>query len=309
MATPRTSAAFAVVASLLIPGAGQLYAGRPLRGAGAFLGYHFLTYSVMFLQIPLLYFAVVYGLRGLIVYDAYRCAEAKAETERSLPEPAGPAPLPTRALWTLMRLPWSSLAPGAFAWFVADAALDSLGRGRRGDAALTGLIAAFAAILALWALCGTWRVASGREIREASWLSGESQLAAIIYLVAGILFAMIFPSFKSLMRVSAEGAAKGNLGALRASALSYRNAHGGAPPPGPEALFPAAHLTESPALKWNSMGRYHPESADFSVLAASAPADSGKWAFVVDPSSPPLSGAVFIDCTHTDNRGRQWHQY
>ncbi len=36
--------------------------------------------------------------------------------------------------------------------------------------------------------------------------------------------------------------------------------------------------------------------------------DSGKWGYVSAPKSP-CDRSVFVDCTHTDSKGKAWHSY
>ena len=111
----------------------------------------------------------------------------------------------------------------------------------------------------------------------------------------------------------AEGAAKGNLGAIR-SALSiyYGDQQGVYPKSLSQLTDNAKYLAHIPKIKVGD----HPESdsvlvvtgiKDMSELKGKL-TDKGGWAFVADPASP-LAGTIVINCTHRDTRGTEWYRY
>lgn len=106
----------------------------------------------------------------------------------------------------------------------------------------------------------------------------------------------------------AEGAMKAGLGLLRAEVDRYRGEHD-RPPESLEALVAAKALPGIPPLWPRHIGVPHPRTAATTIVGEPLAADTGRWAYVVSSSSPGLSGAVFIDCTHTDTRGKAWTSY
>ncbi len=63
------------------------------------------------------------------------------------------------------------------------------------------------------------------------------------------------------------------------------------------------YLSEIPSV---APGGHHPRSAQAYPLGVSA--DAGGWAYSSARGSSTLSG-VWINCSHTDNRGRAWNAY
>jgi hypothetical protein len=114
----------------------------------------------------------------------------------------------------------------------------------------------------------------------------------------------------SLVRLSLEGKAKGNLGSLRASLAIYYGDTEGKYPKDPKALVPK-YLPEIPALELPD----HPASNEIIVLTDAKGdkidpyiKDTGKWLYISNPDSP-LDGTLVIDCNHKDAKGRLWYQF
>lgn len=141
------------------------------------------------------------------------------------------------------------------------------------------------------------------------WPWAACRAAAAICGVVAVLAAIVLPGFSGLFRKSAEGAMKGSLAAMRQAIENYRRAHGGRAPESLEDLVGAGDLAQIPPLWPRFSGIAHPTSAAATVVAEAAMTDSGRWAYVVSASSPGLTGALFIDCTHTDTRGSAWTSY
>jgi uncharacterized RDD family membrane protein YckC len=155
-------------------------------------------------------------------------------------------------------------------------------------------------------------VSSGRRMAFAAL--GVLGVLAMLGLV--VLVAM--PSvgkFRQLSTLSGEGATKGNLGSLRAGASIYYGDKEGVYPQTLDELVPR-YVPSVPATKLAD----HPPSAAWTAYGAEVCAgtgeysqdidaskikDTGGWGFVTDPQAA-CYGAVFVDCTHQDSKGRPW---
>jgi hypothetical protein len=142
----------------------------------------------------------------------------------------------------------------------------------------------------------------GEEIAQAvGWLA---------FLWVGAFVLLSLPEFGLLLRKSAEGRIRADLATLRQAAGAYRRGHGGAYPPSLDALI----LRDSPDGKgfpplWKGWrGFTHPSGTKTIVLPDRRGTDSGRWALIATSTGTPEQ-AVFIDCTHTDTRGRAWTSY
>lgn len=129
-----------------------------------------------------------------------------------------------------------------------------------------------------------WTTGAALAVGFAFWvlsrLIGENGLEACLpaYVMCGLIF-MAAPKFAELSYRSAEGTAKGHLDRLRSEAERGR--------------WPG----EWPAI---AAPPFHPKSS--ARLLSATPDDAGGWQ--VTPSS-----LVYVNCTHTDVRGRVWHSY
>lgn len=161
---------------------------------------------------------------------------------------------------------------------------------------------------------------------------GAGRKAAFAFLgVLGILVPIVaigamaslgvgsFGKFKSLKTKSGEGATKGSLGMLRSSSSIYYGDSEGSYPATLDALVDPRYLQEIPKTKLAD----HPETAAWTAygaevctgkteygmeIDASKLKDTGGWGYVNDPQAP-CWGQIFVDCTHTDSKGKAWPEY
>lgn len=131
----------------------------------------------------------------------------------------------------------------------------------------------------------------------------------LIIPVIGIMAAIAIPKFAELIRKSSEGAAKGNLGAIRSAMSIYYGDMEGQYPAQLESLTAGGkYLTVIPAAKTPN---FHPDSATVHYLQGlndASQADTGGWGYVNNPRDKDY-GNIFVNCTHTDTRGKSWDSY
>jgi hypothetical protein len=219
-------------------------------------------------------------------------------------EPAPPPP--SSALlwaWTGVRALWIALLPFSVGLLALLAGINEAASGRWMSAlkiCLFGL-----AGLALAAVAGryTWQVHTRRRQATATALTSEILTSSVLLTGLLLLFLIVAPYFSGIFRRSGEGAMKNRLADLRGRVSAYRASHGGQAPPSLD------DLGEIPKLWGSYVEVPHKPAAAALVLPDAAPTDSGKWAYVISVASPALTGAVFIDCTHTDFRGSSWTAY
>lgn len=132
---------------------------------------------------------------------------------------------------------------------------------------------------------------------------------ALVYLggaVASASFALslALPGLLSLVRVSCEGASKGNLGAIRSALSIYYGDMEGYYPLTPEALTVSGkYLSTIPKA---TKLRVHPDSAQ--IAYGRQPDDAGGWFYDNVPGDYNY-GTLWINCTHTDAKGSAWTAY
>lgn len=120
----------------------------------------------------------------------------------------------------------------------------------------------------------------------------------------GLAFSLALPGLLSLVRVSCEGATKGNLGAIRSALSVYYGDMEGHYPLNLESLTVAGrYMSVLPKAKTPGS---HPDSAR--VLYATRWDDTGGWVYNNVPSDPNY-GTLWTNCTHTDPRGAAWTTY
>jgi len=90
---------------------------------------------------------------------------------------------------------------------------------------------------------------------------------------------------------------------LRLAVELFRQAHGRLPS-GIDEVVKSGSLEAVPRLKL----RGHFPAVSVRNAAAAAPEDTGGWGYVNDPKSRSF-GAVFIDCSHRDEKGRPWSDF
>jgi uncharacterized RDD family membrane protein YckC/type II secretory pathway pseudopilin PulG len=138
-------------------------------------------------------------------------------------------------------------------------------------------------------------------------------LLAFVPAIIGGLAAVAVPRFNEMTAMAREGSVKAALGSVRAAGANYFASNSANYPAQLTDLVPK-NLTQMPSLQL----RDHPETSevvsyDASVCSGAGvdPAklkDTGKWGYVAD-SSATCHGAIFIDCTHTDSKQKQWASY
>lgn len=300
------SPGLAAFLSFVLPGLGQLYAGRSARGAGVFVA---ATAAALFL--PRLLGPAWALINFAAAWDAYRCAK-----EASGAAPAAPATEASAGLtygWAAAR--FTLLLPVALlcALFVGQGLV---GVSRLTPAvlpmfAVTVLPAYAAAAFGVWAcwreLRLTTRVLGGQERVPAEAMAGWLKTAAVLGVVAGLGFAMVYPTFKNLFRYSAEAKIKGDLGRVRLAAQAYQRAHG-APPAALDALFPSEGLVQMPRLWPRFSKSAHEPTDEIESYSALESRDTGRWAYARGESVPD-GWRIYIDCTHQDSRGAQWSSF
>jgi prepilin-type N-terminal cleavage/methylation domain-containing protein len=129
----------------------------------------------------------------------------------------------------------------------------------------------------------------------------------IVVAIIGILAAIAIPKFASLIRKSAEGSCKGNLGALRSALSIYYGDMEGVYPGGLVYLtVNGKYLTAIPQARAPD---YHNATTNEEIYSVFAPVDdTGGWKFD-DVASDSNYGTVFVNCTHTDTKGTVWTSY
>ncbi|MDD5302915.1 MAG: hypothetical protein PHS14_07360 [Elusimicrobia bacterium] len=221
--------------------------------------------------------------------------------------------MPTRRwmlwTWAACRAAWILIFPGLFGLAMTIGAFHAAKHGRTASAVQSAAYGLAALVFAGWSARRAWRVLRGAEAMDESAMTTELGAAAGVFGLCLIFLLIAAPGFSGLFRKSAEGAMKGNLVLLRQAVERYRLEHGGRAPESLEALVAAKIIPEMPPL-WPRFSEIpHPRKGEAVVVAVTAPADTGRWAYVVSLSSPGLTGTVFIDCTHTDTKGSFWTEY
>lgn len=173
-------------------------------------------------------------------------------------------------------------------------------------AAALGLALAVVPVWALWrSLDGTFQVASG-QVPADSWRKAVNPWLILPILIMAYVVAA---QFSHLIRMSNEGATRGNLGAIRSAlSLYYRDTEGRYPAELSALAHDGKYLQR---LLPSKSSRYHPDSSRVRLMtslqyAAGEFDDSGGWAYVVSGSS---AGLVMVNCTHTDSKGSAWSSY
>ncbi|MCX5797035.1 MAG: RDD family protein [Elusimicrobia bacterium] len=129
----------------------------------------------------------------------------------------------------------------------------------------------------------------------------------------GVIAALAIPKFMQAAAAAGEESSRGRLTALRSAVAAYSRDNPGQFPADLATLMPK-YLPVIDTLKLKD----HQETNDTAAYDASACAgaavdpgklrDTGKWGYVTDPAAS-CRGALFVDCTHTDARQKQWASY
>ncbi|HVE12847.1 MAG TPA: type II secretion system protein [Elusimicrobiota bacterium] len=126
---------------------------------------------------------------------------------------------------------------------------------------------------------------------------------AIVIAVLAILLGVAAARYKDLLRLAHEGALEGNLGALR-SALSmyYADMEGQYPT---DAMSLTVHARYLKSIPLADPPTHHAGQAGFSYAGHG---DTSRWGYDNDPDSKAF-GTLWVDCTHTDLKGKTWNTY
>lgn len=128
----------------------------------------------------------------------------------------------------------------------------------------------------------------------------------LLALAIGMLFVfyLLIPKFQLLIPKS-RGSTKGGLGAIRSSLAIYYGDHDNVYPDSPQALMIGGkYLFEMPKVQDTP----HPPTNAVELYRLRMSRDTGRWGYVNNPSDAQW-GTVFIDCTHTDSRGKTWSAF
>ena len=91
---------------------------------------------------------------------------------------------------------------------------------------------------------------------------------------------------------------------MRSALNIYYGDHEGVYPETPEAVLGSP----MPVLWDPRITGPHPPTNKVELVKSRELRDTGNWAYVNDPKSEDY-GLLFIDCTHTDDRGKSWSEY
>jgi hypothetical protein len=298
----------ALLISIPLPGFGHFYIGSFLRGVVILIAVYIVLPALTSLHgaVTLICWPIAIGF---VARDAWLCAKAEVLKETS---ELAAGVKPRRGLvwtWAACRAAWIVVLPGLAGLGMLFSAAVHARQGHMLAALINGASAAIPLAIAWLAGGETWRVVTGAVAVTEGAMKAEIGTTVIVTGVCALLVAITIPYFSGLFRYSAEGGIKGNLGELRQAVERYRLAHDGRSPDSIGAMVEATTIPGIPVLWRKSDKIPHSRTAEAAVVADRTATDSGRWAFVVSPSSPILTGALFIDCTHTDTRGRVWSEY
>ena len=130
----------------------------------------------------------------------------------------------------------------------------------------------------------------------------------IVVAIIGILAAIAIPKFAELIRKSGEGAAKGNLGAIRSALSIYYGDMEGVYPAQIAGLTVAGkYLATVPVAKTPS---YHGDSStEFNgTLVQIGAHEGGGWGYNNTIGDTNM-GNMLVTCEHTDTKGSIWSSY
>ena len=126
----------------------------------------------------------------------------------------------------------------------------------------------------------------------------------IVVAIIGVLAAIAIPKFANLIRKSAEGSAKANLGQIRSALSIYYSDLDGHFPSNLAALtISGKYLSNVPQAR---APNYHGESSV--AVETQVADDTGGWLYNNVLSDGNL-GTIWVNCTHTDTGGRIWTQF
>ena len=128
----------------------------------------------------------------------------------------------------------------------------------------------------------------------------------VAVLIVGILASIAMPKFTSLIRVTSEGAAKGNLGTVRSAvSIYYADTEGLYPSQLAALTVSGKYLGVLPPAK---APYYHDDLTTESDGLLNAATDAGGWQYDNVPGDT-YNGFAVVNCTHTDTQGLSWTAY
>lgn len=290
----------AALLTVPVAGLGHFYAGAWVRGFAVFLGVYF-SWALLDAAGTAWTLLPMPFLIGLAAWDAWRVTFIENTKERLAAAAGTPPPAWLLWPWALCRTAWIALLPPGFAFVSAGGALELV----RGGHLVWALAVVAASILVLylgWLMAvETWDALRGKSAPTRGALTDELGGTLLVAGVGFLMFMIAFPMFRPLVRKSGEGAMKNGLAELRAAVAVHKAAHDGAAPASLEALVESKSLAALPFL-WGRFSEIpHPKTSEARAARDGDAADTGKWGYA--------GGTVFIDCTHTDNRGSAWTSY
>ena len=120
-----------------------------------------------------------------------------------------------------------------------------------------------------------------------------------------VLLVIALPKLANLIRKSGEGSVKGNLGALKGALAVYYGENQGMYP-----VDDLASLTLNGKYMQNiPPAMFHPfHERTVLVHVGTKADDTGGWMY--DNASTDVSfGSLWMNCTHTDDKGTRWNEY
>jgi prepilin-type N-terminal cleavage/methylation domain-containing protein len=144
-------------------------------------------------------------------------------------------------------------------------------------------------------------------MRNTNRRSGFTLIELMIAVaIVGVLASIAMPKFVSLLRVTSEGSAKGNLGAVRsAMSVYYADQEGNYPSQLAALTVTGTYMSALPPAQ---APYYHADSSAETDGALNAATDAGGW-YYDNAASDVNVGLMVINCTHTDTQGNNWTSY
>jgi hypothetical protein len=204
-----------------------------------------------------------------------------------------------------LRFIW--LLPATFLVFLLDLfALQTavlpviLGFAMKAGTVFTVLITVAAAAGMTYVVFRAWR----RTIRSIKGFGPEpsgraSHIAQVSGFLAFFLFFgfVVWPQFAALLKYAAENGQRGDAARVRAELETFREKHAAYPVKAEDLAEMLRSLDIKPLWRARLVKFPHPPTSDIVFYPGKEIRDSGKWAYVNDPSSPDY-GDFYVDCSH-----------
>lgn len=151
------------------------------------------------------------------------------------------------------------------------------------------------------------RILGGRYVPTEGCLNTEMTLIGGVGGFCGfVIFVgwIAIPKFGDLIRSGNEGATRGNLGAIRSALSIYYGDMEGYYPVDPMSItVNGKYISKVPRAKTPN---YHDDSDE--IRTGRIFTDKGGFLYNSDPHDAN-NGTLWVNCTHTDARGRVWTTY